>query len=256
MRNAIIAIFLATSSLCFGQCTPPNINVYIAAHGDSITVGADSPDYPYLTDLSALVASSSVSVTTLNGGTSGISWNYTWYPNVTNPNTMIQEAATLIDPVLALTGYKTKWLILFAGTNGMNLSLGNHSPQTEYANFQQYMAARVNAGWDMTHTVVCTMLPRGSGEEASRVAYNALLVSDTPQFKYRLARFDLDPTMGQAGQNSNTTYYLDGTHPTNLGQTILAGILFTAMYGNTGSPQNNCGATIMGGAAILHGVLK
>jgi hypothetical protein len=243
-----IAAFLCSSAMLFGQCNPPNYNVYIAADGDSITLGADTPDVPYLTDLAALIATSSVSVTTLNNGVSGISWSYTW-PSTSppNPNTMIQAAPTVIDPSLALTGYKDKWLILFAGTNGMNLGLGNHSAQTEYANFEQYVFARRRAGWDMSHTVVATMLPRGSGEEAVRTAYNALLVAGAASYKYRLARFDLDPTIGQANQNANTTYYLDGTHPTNLGQTILAGILYTAMYGDTGNPQPSCGTLIQTG---------
>ena len=244
MRYSVILALLSTA--VFAQCTPPSYSVRIAAHGDSITVGADTPNHPYLEDLAALITSSSVTVSTLNGGTSGISWKYAW-PSSPNPNTMIQEAPTVIDPDLALSGYKEKWLILFAGTNGMNLALGNHSAQTEYANFEEYIAARRTAGWPMNRVIVCTMLPRGAGEEAARAAYNPMLVAGATQYKYRLARFDLDANMGQAGQNSNTTYYLDGTHPTNAGQTILAGIIYQTMYGDTGNPQPKCGSATLSG---------
>ncbi len=171
------------------------------------------------------MTTSLATITTVNAGASGNSWNYVW-PSSPDQNSLIAEAPSVIDTALPGTAYKTVWLILFAGTNGMNVALGNHSAITEYANFEQYIAARRLAGWNMTHVIVCTMLPRGAGQEATRVAYNALLVQGASRWGYQLARFDLDPTIGQAGQNSNLTYYLDGTHPTNAGQAILANILY------------------------------
>jgi len=248
---------LASIAMLSAQCVEPSYNVLVVAHGDSITYGQGTGVSEwYLIRLTTLITTSVRTPTAVNAGTPGISYNYAWSGWPDNPNTMIQEGAAVIDSHLSDAGYKTKWLIVFAGTNGMNLFLANHSAEVEFANFEQYMAARRLAGWDMSNTVVCTMLPRGAGEEARRTAFNGYLVAGASYWKYKLARFDLDPNMGQAGQNDDPVYYSDGVHPTDAGHAILAAILNQVMYTDAGSSTVSCGNGALRGSVNARRLTK
>jgi lysophospholipase L1-like esterase len=159
-----------------------------------------------------------LAVTASNEATASIGWAWNTSGAKTTPN-LISLAATQVDPLL--NAPNSPWLILFAGTN--DITYGDTAAQA-YASFQTYLAARLAAGWPVARIIVCTMLPRGSAVEAARAIYNPLLVSGASTYGYKLVRLDLDPNIGQAGQNTNAEFYEQtfAIHPNIAGMTIVA----------------------------------
>jgi lysophospholipase L1-like esterase len=133
--------------------------------------------------------------------------------------TLIQSAPISIDPYLGSVSNPV--LIVFGGTNDIWLS-GKTAAQT-YAGFQTYIETRIAAGWN--NIIVLTMLPRQSSapNEATRQAFNTLLRNGAATYGYTVADIGNDPTIGQAGDQTNTTYYApDQIHLTQAGQLIVA----------------------------------
>lgn len=198
----------------------------LVAHGDSIT--RDQGRFNYVFGVrDAIVSGQGAVVSVTQRGINGISYNYRW-PSEPYTETMITDAPISVDP--ARRSDIPSWLIVFAGTNGMNASLGNHSAATEYANFKTYIAARIAAGWTANRIVVVTMLPRTGFTDATRQTFNTSLAGDDGGYGYRLARVDQNTTIGDAGDDTNTTYYYDGTHPTEAGHAIIASVIYGAMF--------------------------
>jgi hypothetical protein len=191
----------------------------LASHGDSI-----SRDQGYSNYLYQLHPLTGKRADIRPRGTNGISWNYDW-PDDPGTDTMITEAPASVDTLI--TAGITNWLIAFGGTNG--IVLGGHDAATEYADFEDYLADRLAAGWVADNIVVCTMLPRTGLDEGVRSDYNTALVSGATTHGYRLARLDLDPDIGAAGHDLNTDWFYDGTHPTVAGHTRIAQIIRAAM---------------------------
>lgn len=193
-------------------------------HGDSISrqLGADN----YLYELQGLIASNrSEKAHVWQRGTDGISWAYDW-PEDPGTETMTSEAAAVIDA--RRIGTKPNWLVAFAGTNG--LAVGGHSAATEAADFVTYLNARLAAGWSASRIVVPTMLPRTGVDEGLRSAYNTALVNAATSAGCQVARLDLDPDIGAAGQDLDTDWFADGIHPTAAGHTRIAEIVYDAMF--------------------------
>lgn len=189
------------------------------AHGDSITVDQGVDNYNVVVR-NTVDTEEPVAVTLLQSGINGISWDFDWIgePIV---GTMITQAPTTIDPFL--DGAVNQYLLLFAGTNG--IAIAGHTAIREFDDFEFYLNDRIAAGWPLGKIVVCTMLPRELVSDVIRTDYNNLLIGGSATYGYQMARFDLDPNMGQAGQDSDTNYYYDGVHPTVLGHQTLAGIV-------------------------------
>lgn len=204
----------------------PGAALNIVAHGDSISL-TSTVQRTYLPRLAALIQANGVGVASWTRcGINGASWNYAW-PSAGYPSTLIEDAVLRVDPARVVS--LDNWLICFAGTNGLLSTLGAHSAATEYANFQTYIAARIAAGQDMAKTIACMMLPRTGMSEATRTTYNASLVSGAATYGYKLARLDLNPNIGAAGQNLDLTWFQDGTHPTDAGHAVIAQIIFDVM---------------------------
>lgn len=158
-------------------------------------------------------------------GINGISWDYRW-PFESYDATLSTDAPTYVDPV-QVSGIDN-WLIAWAGTNG--LALAGNSAASEYADLVEYLGDRISAGWDAGKIVVPTMLPRSGFSETTRGDYNAAIVADATAIGYRVARLDLDPDIGGAGDEANGTYYYDGIHLTDAGQTKVAAILYDVIF--------------------------
>ncbi len=208
----------------------PGATLNIVAHGDSMTLGGAKQ--PFISRLADLIEANTADVAQWwRLGIGGASWDYAW-PDAGYAYTMTEDALLRVDPAKSGNLALTNWLIVFAGSNGIYLN--DHSAATEYAGFKTYIAARIAAGWDAAHIIVCTMLPRSPGihgdRESRRTTYNASLVGDDGGYGYLLARFDLDPNMGSYGDQDDTDYYQDGVHPTDLGHASLAQIIYDVMY--------------------------
>jgi lysophospholipase L1-like esterase len=162
---------------------------------------------------------SSLGTQVFNQGVSGAGWNI-----------LAGHAATEIDQKLSRTNrvFCTEpFLILFAGTNDI-FNEGKTGIET-YELFQNYLTARISAGWKPDKIVVVTMLPRLQAGESERNAYNNRLISGAMTYGYKLARVDLDPNIGKPGSEANHKYYVDGVHPNEAGQRVLANIICKAL---------------------------
>ena len=200
----------------------PPVNV--VTHGDSISLTGNVLS-GYLPRLITLLRAGSVPVGGFTRcGVNGASWDYAW-PSAGYEHDLIADAPLRVDT--ALVSGLTNWLIVFAGTNG--IALGGNSAATEYTNFKTYIAARVLAGWSASRIIVCTMLPRTGMSEATRTTYNNSLVGDDAGTGYKIAALHSNSSIGAAGQNLNTTYFLDGTHPTDAGHQIIAQTIYDRM---------------------------
>lgn len=152
--------------------------------------------------------------------------------------TIVQMAATAsntVDAKYKNTGEKFH-CIIWGGTNDTYLGT---SPATTYANIKAYAQARKTAHPEM-RVIILTILPRSdSGVSASfesdRQTINASLLADFPtattqtniwtgaSYADYLVDVGSDATIGVAGAELNTTYYVgDKVHLKNAGYAIVA----------------------------------
>jgi lysophospholipase L1-like esterase len=192
--------------------------VTLVAHGDSITDDQGTDNYTRVLK-GLLEADGTRSVTLVQRGVNGISWNYDW-PIDPNTDTMMTEADTEIDPHASADAI----LVLFAGTNG--LMLGPHSAATEYADFETYLDDRIDAGWNVENIYVVAMLPREGFTDAIRVDYNAMLEQGSLTYGYKLVTPDYHPSLDD---HADTNFFYDGTHLTPAGHSALADEIYAVI---------------------------
>jgi len=118
-------------------------------------------------------------------------------------------------------------LSIFAGTNDIANGATFATMQT---NIQQYCTLAHTTGFKV---LVATILPRtgfSTQAESLRQEYNTWMVSNWPTFADGLIDFNGDPTIGGLESvSANTTYYIDGIHPTTLGYSYMAQIYANAV---------------------------
>lgn len=162
-----------------------------------------------------------------NLGINGQGLNYVYpFPPSNNFGTLINDAVTRVDPVLANAG--TKYLVIFAGTN--DIFLNGTSGANTWLLLKAYIEARIAAGWAASNICVVTMPPRQGGNEANRATYNNAIRSNQATYGYKIADAGADATIGCAGCENNTAYYLDTIHPTAAGHVIFASIIYAALF--------------------------
>lgn len=199
-------------------------NIYISAgypidyrnaafEGDSLTVGVGSTggnEYP--TQTMALFSDV---------------WHY--YNFGVNGQTvaqMIADAASQVDPTLVPPAVNI--CILWGGTN--SLYFGGTAAAT-YADIVTYCNARRAAGWTV---IVGTITPRTNAGtpgtfEADRQTVNAAIRANWPSFADALADIAADSRLGDAGDETDTTYYTDLVHMTDAGYAVVASIVHATM---------------------------
>lgn len=144
-------------------------------------------------------------------------------------------AATFADPVPSVKSIKgssssgsvprsRKWLyVIAAGSN--DTCINGYGTVAEYAStVGAHIQARKSAGFDLA--AICSVLPRNDadGNETNRAAYNALVGNSSWRASYGinyLIDMAAEPTMGLFATCSDTTYYSDGVHPTDVGVGLL-----------------------------------
>lgn len=194
------------------------------AQGDSITVGTGSFN-PYPANIAT-----ALSVTGSNKGVASAGWNV-------NPGggNLIDRAPTDVDPFLtsgACSGV-APYLVGFAGTN--DIAIGGSNAAQTYAFFQTWLNARIAAGWPAKNIIVPTMISRTAVTDSVRVGYNNLLIGGATA-GYVIANTGTDANLGCNGCWSNSTYFqIDGIHPTDTGQQILANLICTAIAPRVGT---------------------
>ena len=125
----------------------------------------------------------------------------------------------------AVTPQLTSW----ASTNGpviYTLMIGADdifngvTPATVYSNIQSICSTVTAVG--STKFVIFTVLPASTVNETNRQSLNTL-IRNGGSCSMTVADVGNDPTIGQAGDDTNTTYYqADQVHPTAAGQQIVA----------------------------------
>lgn len=187
--------------------------------GDSITSGANGA-----TPWPGMVGTT-LGVTTHNEGFSGEGWLFT---NVISGHFLSDTTRTnAVDAVVASN--PNAFLTLQAGGN--DFANGFTLDQT-YAGFEAYYNARLAAGWNKNHIIVCTLTSFNNALfDLGVQLYNQMLVEGARKYKYAIARVDLDPNMGGAAATLNPTYFsaVDQLHPTTTGNTIIADIVVNAV---------------------------
>ena len=138
--------------------------------------------------------------------------------------TQVNARAPTIDSWFSgISGVKV--LMIFLGANDQG-----DGASTFEANLKAYCLARKAASPGLK-VVVGTLLPQTtSGFNTFRDAVNALIYADTSGWYDALADFAANPTIGcDSGCAGNTTYYVDGEHPTAAGHAIMGTIALAAI---------------------------
>jgi lysophospholipase L1-like esterase len=201
----------------------PTLNVIAVGDSISLTGGVMRTYLPRLADM--IRADRKGWARTHRFGVNGASWDFAWEPSG-YPYTLIEDIPRRVVPALSPT--LPNWVIAFAGTNG--IALARRDAEFEYSRLRAYVTALKAAGVPADQIVVPTMLPRNGIPESTRATYNAAIVADAGRLGYRVARLDLDPDVGAAGQAANPTWYRDGVHPTDAGHEAIARILYATMF--------------------------
>jgi lysophospholipase L1-like esterase len=110
---------------------------------------------------------------------------------------------------------------------GINDFRAGSSPSAVYSQLTSYCALRRATGFKI---IIGTVTPCSIGGtdinyEANRQEFNANVRANYSSFADGLFDIGNDANMGQAGQETNTTYYSgDNCHPNNTGYAIVAGL--------------------------------
>lgn len=150
---------------------------------------------------------------------------------------LVPLAPGYIDPVYAVKSGKgfggsspvqTRRFIFLDAIGSNDGAIGGYATVADYvAADAACCAARKTAGADAV--IRTTLLPRNDGlmTEPNRLAFNALVPTITTYDA--IADLASQVTMGNPLTCSNTTYYVDGIHPTSLGYSLIAPIGLAAV---------------------------
>jgi hypothetical protein len=102
-----------------------------------------------------------------------------------------------------------------------DLALNGYTAAQAHSAVITYVRGRKKAGFGV---IVGTCLPRtgeGADIETKRLSVNQLIKDSAGTEGFTVADVASDAVMGNISTCANTTYYSDGTHPTNAGQELL-----------------------------------
>lgn len=197
-----------SANLSHNSNTPALVDKFVVAEGDSITSGVFNDPYPNLygaanSDITTIVdyATGGATIATLNS-----------------------RAAFINGLVVPAVGRKNI-LTVMIGHN--DIGAGNVGPFL--AAYAAYCDAARAAGY---YVVVCTIL----ASSGAQFAIDKGVCNDTFRDTWigvhcdAVINFDTTP-MGVDANADNPTYFLDGTHPTEFGQTLLKGLYTTDVNG-------------------------
>lgn len=178
--------------------------------GDSITAGpgaGDGPGWAYL-------LGKQLNMRLVNDGTAG-----------TKCSDMDTNFATFTAPLLYSTS-RNNVLTLMCGTNDL---IAGFTASAVITSQQSIVAKAAAAGFTV---LVATILPVPPGSfETQRTTINAAIRAGYPGAS-GVIDFAGSSVMGQAGQNTNSTYYnADNEHPNQLGNEVLAQISLPVVAG-------------------------
>lgn len=175
--------------------------------GDSLTVGypgTDADSYP--AQLVAQLSGTVVRSTVANTGN--------------RMSHILAAAAADVDQVY--DGGKTDICAVWCGTNDL---ADARTPAAIYADLTTYCRARQAAGFKV---IIVTVTPRVNGSNDDRLALNAAIRANAAGAD-AIADPCADGHFDAAGDVADAAFYVDQTHLTTAGYTIVAGIVKTAI---------------------------
>lgn len=183
---------------------------YLVAVGDSLTVDSTTPSYAHLFHANASPRCYGA-VYAQSGGT------------LTN---LISNAAVVDGVLPASLGSNDYILSVLIGTNDLTAS---SDVPAFLADLAAYCDARRAAGWKVA---LGTLLPADrSNFNTRRNTANTTIRTWAGVHADVIIDFAANTTIGEDGDELNTTYYSDGVHPTLAGQEIMESIYRTAING-------------------------
>ena len=195
-------------STCLKSGTKTQINGNLVFDGDSITEGADASQFnnwPRLVENLNIRPSKFFNVAK-SGGTTA-----TQIASISKWDSKVFDSTAPYNIVN-----------IFMGTNDLGAGA---TGAAIYSNLETYIADVVSSGYDF---ILYTTLPRSSfidnSKETERQAYNALIRENWMSLgALTLVDFDEEGFIGLESTVQNAAYYSDGTHPTDLGYSIISG---------------------------------
>lgn len=138
---------------------------------------------------------------------------------------MITDAATQVDPIYNVNNAHNIVCVL-VGTNDILAG----TAEAAYANIVSYCQSRQAVGFKV---IICTMgIANGDATWlARRLTLNGLIVSGYATFADAIARVDLDPHIGDAGNPVDPIYLYNQFHYTAAGYKIIAELVANAVQG-------------------------
>lgn len=124
-----------------------------------------------------------------------------------------------------ITSGNPQTLIMEGGTN--DLAAGNNITATINLAIS-YNQSRIAAGWT-NRRYILPVLSCSQYTKANQDSYNALLRSNAASQGWIVVPTDQDANLGATGAYANTTWFVDGTHPTAAGQNLIAQYIEGAM---------------------------
>lgn len=109
---------------------------------------------------------------------------------------------------------------------GINDRVGGADEATVYARILAWVALAIADGFT---PVVWTVEDNGIMSDGYRATLNGLITAGAAGNGYTVADIAANATMGCNGCDANTTYFIDGTHPTVAGNAIFGTVLKTTL---------------------------
>lgn len=197
----------------------PIANPQLWAVGDSITYATGTGGTPYI----SLMTFANQPAWTLN--------NY-GIPGITLQSIAGQEANRLGPMCAGAQG--PAWVMIMAGINDAEKVGGTGSSVTAYMSSEVTLLKALGC-----HVLVGTLLD-AVGQDTFKNAYDTLLLNQIKTMNADgVIDFAANPLMGADGASSNTTYFVDGLHPTSAGDALLATAASNSMNYYFGSNSRN-----------------
>lgn len=134
---------------------------------------------------------------------------------------MIADGVTQIDA--RLQAGKKNILFVFAGTN--DLAFESITPTEAHTRLATYCTARQTAGWTVVVADMIRRLPTDVGYDESD-AFNVLVAANYSTYADVHCAWGADPAFSDV---TNTLYYVDQIHPTQLGHDVLSSYAIPAV---------------------------
>ena len=155
------------------------------------------------------------------------------------------------------TGQPIQILSILIGRNDMVAGgPGQMTPVVFTANLKTYCQT-FRAAKPTVKIVILSILPSvAAGFNASRNAANSLIAADPSFYDLFVPGIAADSTIGCDGCAANSTYYVDGTHPTAAGHVVIAPYVEAAIEQLIAPPASTVRSGITGSgilAALMQG---